>query len=47
MESWSDNAIGHIANIIFLVTGGRKELMVEFFAGNQLETSIAVHTNHC
>ena len=39
-------AIGHIANSIFLVTGGRKEPMTEIFAGNQLETSIAVHTNH-
>ena len=38
--------IGHIANSIFLVTGGRKEPMAEIFAGNQLETSIAVHTNH-
>ena len=39
-------SIGHIANSIFLVTGGRKEPMAEIFAGNQLETSIAVHTNH-
>ena len=38
--------IEHIANSIFLVTGGRKEPMAEIFAGNQLETSIAVHTNH-
>ena len=38
--------IGHIANSIFLVTGGRKEPMAEIFAGNELETSIAVHTNH-
>ena len=38
--------IGHIANSIFLVTGGRKEPMAEILAGNQLETSIAVHTNH-
>ena len=38
--------IGHIANSIFLVTGGRKEPMADIFAGNQLETSIAVHTNH-
>ena len=38
--------IGHIANSIFLVTGGRKEPMAKIFAGNQLETSIALHTNH-
>ena len=38
--------IGHIANSILLVTGGRKEPMAEVFAGNQLVTSIAVHTNH-
>ena len=38
--------IGHIANSILLVTGGRKEPMAEVFAGNNLETSIAVHTNH-
>ena len=38
--------IGHIANSIFLVTGGRKEPMAEIFAGNQLETSIAMYTNH-
>ena len=42
----SSATIGHIANSIFLVTGGRKEPMAEIFAGNQLETSIAVHTNH-
>ena len=38
--------IGHIANSILLVTGGRKEPITEVFAGNKLETSIAVHTNH-
>ena len=38
--------IGHIANSILLVTGGRQEPMAEVFAGNNLETSIAVHTNH-
>ena len=42
----NENTIGHIANSILLVTGGRKEPMAEVFAGNQLETSIAVHTNH-
>ena len=40
------DTIGHIANSILLVTGGRKESMAEVFAGNHLETSIAVHTNH-
>ena len=38
--------IGHIANSILLVTGGRKEPMAQVFAGNQLETSIAMHTNN-
>ena len=38
--------IGHIANSILLVPGGRKEPMAEVFAGNNLETSIAMHTNH-
>ena len=45
---WLNNPIkstGHIANSSLLVTGGRKEPMVKIFAGNQLETSIAVHTN--
>ena len=40
------SVIGHIANSILLVTGGRKEPMAEVFAGNNLETSITVHTNH-
>ena len=46
---WLNNPIkskGHIANSSLLMTGGRKEPMVEIFAGNQLETSIAMHTDH-
>ena len=45
-NSKNNGSIGHIANSIFLLTGGRKEPMAEIFAGNQLETPIAVHTNH-
>ena len=44
--SKKSKAIGHIANSILLVTGGMKEPMAEVFAGNKLETSIAIHKNH-